>query len=137
MENNFIYLFHLGWYSAPLHIFSISWVLARSGVDSRWGYILNRQNPILLSVMKVICDCWRSLLTKMHLFCPYFIFFYFFYFFFAFLCLLLFLFGFVICRINRTFISLLSRGQVTCSRWWAMGCFRKKFKVTETWQLRT
>ena len=93
----FYYLFNLGWYSVQLHILSSSWLLARAGVDGHGRYILNRQNPLLLSVMKVICHCWWSLITNLSLLLLLL----FFKFFCAFLCLGLFLFGLVICCINR------------------------------------
>ena len=133
-----IYLFHLGWYSVQLHIFSISWLLARGGVDSRWGHILNRQNPPLCA-MKVICHCWRSLLTKIQLFCPYFSFISFLSFlFFNFFCLLLFLFGFAICCINRNLYFLVQQRTGNLLKVMGYGLFQKKSKqVTEAWHLRT
>ena len=72
----------------------------------------------MLSVMKVTCHCWRSLLTKSQPFCPYFFFLSF-----------LFLFFWI-------FMLQSYRGLVTCSRWWAMGYFRKnpnKWQRVDSW----
>ena len=99
----FYYLFNLGWYSVQLHILSISWLLSRGGVDGRGGYIFNRQNPVLSSMMKVICHCWRPLLTIsvnfLNLIFSFFSFLSFF-FFLVFMFRII-LFRFVICCINR------------------------------------
>ena len=138
----FYYLFNLGWYSVQLDIFPISWLLASSGVDGIWGHILNRQNLLLLSVMKTICHCWRSLLTKSWLFCPYFFFISFLSFlfsflhFFAFLCLGSFLFGFFICCINWNLYFLAQQRTGNLIKMMGYGLLQKKSKqVTEGWQL--
>ena len=125
-------IFNLGWYSVQLHTLSISWLLARGGVDGCGGYMINRQNPLLLSVMKVICHWWRPLLTKSQFFCPYFFFLSFFFFFFAFLCLGLSLFGFSICFINRNLYFLAQQRTGNLLKVMGYGLFQKKSKqVTE------
>ena len=110
----FYYLFNFGWYSVQLHILSISWLLARGGVDGRGGYILNKQNPVLSSVMKVICHCVLI--------------FSFFSFNFLFLCLGLFLFGFVICCINQNLYFLAQQRTGNLLKVMGYGLFQKKSK---------
>ena len=133
VKEAFFYLFNLGWYSVQLHILSISWLLARGGVDGRGGYILNRQKPsLLLSAMKVICHCWRSLLTKSQLFVLIYFYYYYYYYYYYYFYLDL-----LSAVLTETFISQLGRGMVTCSRWWAIGYFRNNPKKWHGWQLRT
>ena len=126
-------IFNLSWYSVQLHILSMSWLLARLGVDGHGGYILNRKNPLLLNVMKVICHCWRSLLTTSQLFGPYFFYFPFLSFFFFF-CIFIFriiLFGFVICCINRNLYFLAQQRTGNLLKVMGYGLFQKKTQTSD------
>ena len=105
------------------------------------GYTLNRQNPLLLSVMKVIFHCWWSL--RINFFVLNFPFSFSFFFVFSFL---FFFFDFFLFRIffiwiyinqNLFFLekeSLLSWTGNLLTRWWSLSYSRKsqdKWKMVE------